>query len=414
MTQHPLFEKLLKLSPEARLVQLLKLSEIERQELRHHWQLWARAAQLPPERAWQVWLILAGRGFAKTRAGAEWVRRTAEADPEARIALVAASLGEARSVMVEGESGLLASAAPGRIPQFEPSLRRLTWPNGAQATLYSAGEPESLRGPQHSHAWCDEIAKWENANERAVRTWDNLQMGMRLGEMPQVLATTTPRSVPLLRQLLASPDVAVHHGKTEDNRAFLPARFIAAMKHQYGQTALGRQELDGELLEDIEGALWTRALLEEARETACSAGRTRTVVAVDPPVSGRGDACGIVVAARLDAMLHCAIEAVQAAPPVAPADGQSWLIAAGASGEWNGRAGQIAMRQAGNWLYSQPNDGMRIFNRATHQDMLFDGGWQTPSRPAAPAGGATVDAEARTAIAAIIASLTVAGIIPAS
>lgn len=120
------------------------------------------------------------------------------------------------------------------------------------------------------------------------------------------------------------------------------------------------------------------------------------------------------VAARLDAMLHCAIEAVQAAPPVAPADGQSWLIAAGASGEWNGRAGQIAMRQAGNWLYSQPNDGMRIFNRATHQDMLFDAGWQTPSRPAAPVGGATVDAEARTAIAAIIASLTVAGIIPAS
>lgn len=297
MTQHPLFEKLLALSHEARLAELLRLSEVERQELRHHWELWARTAQLPPEGAWHTWLILAGRGFGKTRAGAEWVRRTAEADPDARIALVAASLGEARSVMVEGESGLLASAVPGRFPQFEPSLRRLTWPNGAQATLYSAGEPESLRGPQHSHAWCDEIAKWENANERAVRTWDNLQMGMRLGEIPQVLATTTPRSVPLLRQLLSNPEVAVHHGKTDDNRAFLPARFINAMKHQYGKTALGRQELDGELLEDIEGALWTRALLEDAREVACCGNRARTVVAVDPPISGRGDACGIVVAA---------------------------------------------------------------------------------------------------------------------
>jgi phage terminase large subunit-like protein len=152
MTQHPLFEKLLGLSEKARLAAMLKLSEVERKELRHHWELWARTAQLQPEGAWHLWLILAGRGFGKTRAGAEWVRRTAEADPEARIALVAASLGEARSVMVEGESGLLDSAVPGRIPQFEPSLRRLTWPNGAQATLYSAGEPESLRGPQHSHA----------------------------------------------------------------------------------------------------------------------------------------------------------------------------------------------------------------------------------------------------------------------
>lgn len=152
MSQNRLLKKLLRLEPEQRLAELLKLTDGERREVQFHWELWARTQQLPPAMPWRLWLILAGRGFGKTRAGAEWVRRVAEADPAARIALVAASLGEARAVMVEGESGLLAVAPPGRIPQFEPSLRRLTWPNGAQAMLFSAGEPEALRGPQHSHA----------------------------------------------------------------------------------------------------------------------------------------------------------------------------------------------------------------------------------------------------------------------
>ncbi len=155
-----------------------------------HWEIWARDEQLPPDGEWRVWLIRAGRGFGKTRAGAEWVRSLARHDGAARIALVGASLGEVRSVMVEGESGVMA-AAPGALrPDYEPSLRRLQWPNGAQAFLYSAAEPESLRGPQHSHAWCDEIAKWDNAGGRAMAVWDNLQLGMRLGEQPRVLATT--------------------------------------------------------------------------------------------------------------------------------------------------------------------------------------------------------------------------------
>lgn len=297
MSQNRLLKKLLRLEPEQRLAELLKLTDGERREVQFHWELWARTQQLPPAMPWRLWLILAGRGFGKTRAGAEWVRRVAEADPAARIALVAASLGEARAVMVEGESGLLAVAPPGRIPQFEPSLRRLTWPNGAQAMLFSAGEPEALRGPQHSHAWCDELAKWENANERSQRAWDNLQMGLRLGEAPQVLATTTPRSVPLLRRLLGDAQTVVHRGKTEDNLAFLPSRFVSEMRRQYGKTALGRQELDGELLEDIDGALWTRTMLESAREPAPSSALVRTVVAVDPPATHRGDACGIVVCA---------------------------------------------------------------------------------------------------------------------
>lgn len=152
MSNHELLDALVDLPEPERLAAIRTLTEEERKEFRHHWQLWGRTRQLPPSGDWTTWLILAGRGFGKTRAGAEWVRTTAQANPDARIALVGASLGEVRAVMVEGESGILAVCPPGQIPSFEPSLRRLTWGNGAQATLYSAGEPESLRGPQHSHA----------------------------------------------------------------------------------------------------------------------------------------------------------------------------------------------------------------------------------------------------------------------
>src|SRR5687767_12720370 len=165
---------LLKLPSAERQKGLRKLNAAERRELQWHWMLWARDGQLPPLGNWRIWLICAGRGFGKTRAGAEWVREIAKRHPDARIALVGASLGEVRAVMVEGESGILACSPPHRRPAFEPSLRRLTWPNGAQATLYSAGEPDSLRGPQHSHAWCDEIGKWDKAGERALQSWDNL------------------------------------------------------------------------------------------------------------------------------------------------------------------------------------------------------------------------------------------------
>ncbi|TCM16967.1 phage terminase large subunit-like protein [Novosphingobium sp. PhB165] len=276
---------------------MARLDRSERREWRWDWAVWARPSQLAPAGDWRVWLVMAGRGFGKTRCGAEWVRSIAEADPGAQIALVAANLGEARAVMVEGESGLLSVGAPWRRPRFEPSLRRLTWPNGAQATLYSAAEPESLRGPQHSHAWCDEIAKWDNAAQRALSSWDNLLMGLRLGRDPRVVATTTPRSMPLVMRLMAeaaSGDVIVTRGSTFDNAANLPARFLAAMRRSFGQSLLGRQEIDGELIADIEGALWSRALLEQCREdSAPECGRV--VVGVDPPASAGGDACGIVV-----------------------------------------------------------------------------------------------------------------------
>lgn len=296
----PLVTALLGLDEQTRLKRLRLLSEEERRELQYHWQVWARRQQLPPEGGWAIWLIMAGRGFGKTRAGAEWVRMVADTDPGARIALVAASLGEARAVMVEGESGILACASPMHQPAFEPSLRRIAWPNGAQATLYSAGDPETLRGPQHGYAWCDELAKWDNASGRAARAWDNLLLGLRLGERPRILGSTTPRAVPLLRRLLGGEEegrVAVTRGATEDNKDNLPARFIRDIRREYAGSLLGRQELDGELIADLPGALWTRGLLEGAREPAASAEAARTVIGVDPPTSSDGDECGIVVCA---------------------------------------------------------------------------------------------------------------------
>jgi phage terminase large subunit-like protein len=273
------------------------LCEAEAGEFNHHWGFFARDAQLAPESDWRIWLIMAGRGFGKTRAGAEWVRSIAEADQRARIALVAASLAEARSVMVEGESGLLACCPPARAPQFEPSLRRLIWPSGAQAMLYSAQEPESLRGPQHSHAWCDEVGKWENSGGRAIAAWDNLMLGLRLGERPRVLVTTTPRAVPLVRRLIAEEGVVIRRGRTEENSGNLSARFLRDIRRTYGKSLLARQELDGELIEDLPGALWTRALIEECREPTASVAAARVAIGVDPPASIGGDACGIVVCA---------------------------------------------------------------------------------------------------------------------
>lgn len=285
---------LLACPPGERGAELARLSESERCELKYHWEVWARPEQTPPAGDWRVWLVMAGRGFGKTRAGAEWVRQVAFRDPEARIALVGASLGEVQAVMVEGESGLLAVGPVARRPRFEPSLRRLTWGNGAQATLYSGAEPEGLRGPQHSHAWCDEIAKWDHSGGRAEAAWGNLLLGLRLGDEPRVVATTTPRAVALLARVMAEDGVVVTRGRTEDNASNLPKRFLRDMRRALGATSLARQELDGELIEDTPGALWTRAMLEGCRETGPVPGMARVVVGVDPPASDGGDACGIV------------------------------------------------------------------------------------------------------------------------
>lgn len=312
---------------------MARLGPSGQREWRWDWRLWARPSQIAPEGDWRVWLVMAGRGFGKTRCGAEWVNEIAESRPDARIALVAAHLGEARAVMVEGESGLLSVGAPWRRPVFEPSLRRLTWPNGAQAMLYSAAEPESLRGPQHSHAWCDEVAKWDNASARAVAAWDNLLMGLRLGRDPRVVATTTPRSVPLVMRLLSESEngeVAVTRGSTFDNAVNLPRRFLDAMRTTFSRSLLGRQEIDGEMIADIEGALWNRTLLEDCREHGAPT-CARFVVGVDPPASAGGDACGIVVVGLgTDGMAH-----VMADASVEKAGPERWARAvAGTAEAW--------------------------------------------------------------------------------
>jgi predicted phage terminase large subunit-like protein len=262
-------------------------------EVRFDWSLWARPSQLPPDGDWRVWLLLAGRGFGKTRSGAEWVRAQAESGAAARIALVAPTARDARLVMVEGQSGLLAIAPDTARPVFEPSKRQLTWPNGAIATLFSADEPDRLRGPQFDAAWCDELAAW-----RYPQAWDMLMMALRLGSNPRVVVTTTPRPAKLIRALLAAPDCSVTRGATRENAKHLAPGFLAAMLKQYEGTRLGRQELDAELLEDMPGALWSRDAIERARIDVAGDLR-RVVVAIDPAVSSGADAdeTGIVVAA---------------------------------------------------------------------------------------------------------------------
>ncbi len=272
-----------------------KLSVGQRNELRDRWRNWAHAGQYPPAGDWRIWLIRAGRGFGKTRAGAEWVSQIARDDPKARIALIGATIDDVRRVMIQGESGLIAVAHDDEALSWRGAVNELHFANGAKAYAYSAEAPESLRGPEHGWAWCDELAKWRYGDA----TWDNLMMGLRLGDTPRALVTTTPRPIALMRRLMALPDIVETHGRTTDN-PHLPASFVAAMTASYAGTRLGRQELDGELIDDVAGALWTRAMLE-ARRVGLAPDVTRVVVGVDPPagsVSGAaGDACGIVAVA---------------------------------------------------------------------------------------------------------------------
>lgn len=247
-----------------------------------------------------IWLVLGGRGAGKTRLGAEWVNALVSGfSPFAqhkygRIALVGETLNDVREVMVEGPSGILAVARRNR-PLYEPSRRRLVWENGAVAQIFSATEPDSLRGPQFDAAWCDEVAKWKDAEA----CFDMLQFGLRLGARPVQILTTTPRPIGLIRHLLSSDRVTVTQMKTAQNAAHLSPTFMEAVEQRYGGTSLGRQELDGEMIEERQGALWTRSLLDEVSRPGVDLSlMRRVVVAVDPPASSRrsSDACGIVVA----------------------------------------------------------------------------------------------------------------------
>jgi len=259
------------------------------------WAGWrARPEQLPPGgEDWVVWLLLAGRGFGKTRTGAETVRAEIEAGRSSRIALVAPTAADVRDVMVEGESGILAVSPPWCRPLYEPSKRRLTWPGGAIATCFSADEPERLRGPQHDLAWCDELGAW-----RYPEAWHMLMLGLRLGR-PRAVVTTTPKPTRLIRALAKSPTTVVTSGSTYDNWANLAPAFLSTIVGKYDGTVLGRQEIHAEILDEADGAIWKRAWLaaalvapEEVPELK------RVIVAIDPAVSAApgADETGIVAA----------------------------------------------------------------------------------------------------------------------
>ena len=256
------------------------------------WNFSARSDQMPPAGDWTTWLLLGGRGAGKTRAGAEWVHSIA-AGGQGPIALVAETLADAREVMVEGVSGLLSINRPSQRPRWSSSRRRLEWPNGTIALTFSSEDPESLRGPQFAAAWCDELAKWRHSQA----TWDMLQFGLRLGARPCQVVTTTPRPLPLLKTIMASAGTVLTRATTKMNEDNLAPAFLSAVVGRYAGTRLGRQELDGELIEDRPDALWQRTVLEAARVDKAP-DLVRIVIALDPPATSgaRSDACGIIAA----------------------------------------------------------------------------------------------------------------------
>ena len=280
------------LKPNQQKEALKELEPNEYADLFFDWEQWARPDQLPPSWDWTTWLILAGRGWGKTRCGAEWVCQRVR-EGYTRIALVGETAADVRDVMFEGESGILSISPPWDMPMYIPSKRRLTWPNGAMAFTYSGLDPDQLRGPQHDTAWADEPAKWRYADV----AWTNLMLGLRLGKDPRICGTTTPRPIPLIKTLLEDEQAHVTRGSTMDNLVNLAPSFRRAILSQYEGTRLGRQEIYAEVLDDVPGALWQRSLIDDAR---CEShpDLERIVVGIDPAASSEEGAneTGMVVA----------------------------------------------------------------------------------------------------------------------
>ena len=285
--------ELLSSLPEQKRTQLLeKLGPVEKAIALYDWKNhWARPKQLPPKGDWTIWVLLGGRGAGKTRTGAEWFRERAESRPRGRGMLIANTPADARDVMIAGESGILSVCPPWNYPAYEPSKRTLTWPNGYIATVRSAHNPEAVRGPEQDTLWTDELAAWPEKKGR--KAWDNAMFGLRLGEDPQVLVSTTPKPIPLLKEILAHPGAVTIKSSTYENRSNLATAFFGTILAKYVGTTLGRQEIDAELLEEAEGALWKHALIEKGRVKE-HPDFIRAVVGVDP--SGGVVETGIVTA----------------------------------------------------------------------------------------------------------------------
>lgn len=282
------------------------LADMDEEALVWDWSFWGRPEQiLPNDKSWDVGLFLAGRGAGKTRSAAEWVREMARdtSQGQTRFLLVARTAADVREVLIEGESGIMSVTPPSEKPHYEPSKRRLTWPNGNVAFCTTADEPDSLRGVQAHYSWGDEVAAWRQSPDGAGMTaWDNLRVATRLGDNPKVLATTTPKRVPLLYALLAEAEktgrVHITRGSTMDNAGNLAESYISGITGVYEGTRLAQQELYGEMLDAVEGALWTEEMLQDGRVSSMSSAVPLRVIGVDPSVAERpGDECGIVAVA---------------------------------------------------------------------------------------------------------------------
>ena len=288
-------EKLAEMSEAEQAAFLASLTEGDAEALLYDWRgFLARPDQVAPAGDWDIWLTLAGRGWGKTRTGAEWVRDEVDSGRAKRIALIAETAADCRDVLVEGDSGIISLYPKEEAPLYEPSKRRLTWPNGAVATLFNATEPGQLRGPQFDLAWSDELAKWRYARA----TWDQLQFGLRLGEDPRQIVTTTPRNIEIIKAIMNGEEgkVVVTVGKTSDNRSNLADKFLKKILGRYEGTRMGRQELNAEILGDIPNALWTLSNIDTYRASTIPDNMARIVVAVDPAITNteRSDEHGIV------------------------------------------------------------------------------------------------------------------------
>jgi phage terminase large subunit-like protein len=285
----------LKLDLDTRVRMFAEVTPLECAQLFHDWALWARPDQAPPDGEWIIWLILAGRGAGKTRAGADAVRNWVQTYPF--VNLIGATIADARDIMVRGESGILACCRRDERPRFLAADLRLEWPNGAVSMLFSAEEPDRLRGKQHMKLWCDELAAW-----RQPDAFDQAMLGLRLGEKPQAVITTTPRPSKIIKALSAGKDTIVTRGSTFDNKAHLARAFFERITARYKGRAIGREEFFAEIVEETPGALWPRALLEGQRVAPEAAPKefAEIVVAVDPPArsGSKSDECGLIVAAK--------------------------------------------------------------------------------------------------------------------
>lgn len=286
-------ELVTQLSPPELKKVIYSLSEDEADCILHDWELWGRKEQFEPPGDWQYWLILAGRGWGKTRCGAEWVREKIKT--HRYVNLIGATSDDARDIMIQGDSGILSCCSKADRPRYIANQSCLKWPNGAISLVFTAAEPERLRGKQSEAIWCDELAAWRYAQE----AWQQAMLGLRLGNNPRAIVTTTPRPTALVKKLIADSSTHVTRGTTYDNRDNLAATFFSAIIKSYEGTRLGRQELNAEILEDNPNALWTRSNIDMLRVRRPPDTLKRVVVAVDPAVTSNenSDETGIIVAA---------------------------------------------------------------------------------------------------------------------